>query len=218
MKTRFLIAALWLLTNVPALRAQTVSNQQKELADKFEIEYDYTHKLVLNSFFTLKLSDACWTRMLDDNASPSGVQKVNFSINQVMDYLKRQGLGDLQSLNSTNQTEALMNRPRLNRLVDAAKPNFAFTLDGTPYKACTDENWRLLLSYMTSVTEYIGFDMPIWKPRGGKADITLAVSPTAKKLTVGIDPEATKFTITAPVDEVDEWSVALKNGLRKGSR
>jgi hypothetical protein len=85
------VLAMVLLASPSAVRAQVgvLSPKQSELADEFEVRYDDMHRLVLNSFVRFQLSPACWTKMMDDAASPNGIEKVNCSINQIVEYLKR---------------------------------------------------------------------------------------------------------------------------------
>lgn len=164
---------------------------------------------VVSELMTFKLSDEAWKVLL----SEKGVSSV-FSLTQnIGRYAVRIGLGDLERAESANNNARQANQDDVTEIMNAIKPVLALHFEATQPKV-SPTSGKLILASLSVVGGYMERD---WKPAGGKADITMIMSPTASDSSVKINPAKTVFTITAPVKtEVPGWAIKIEKGLDRG--
>lgn len=208
----FISAALALLIQTAA------TAQQQDKSELASAVYDYSincwwRSFIVEKLMNFKVSPGCWTKLMDKDGW--GVKTVNNFAYSLGDYGKAHGMGDLEAAESANNNDRMANKPRVEEMVNAMKGKVSFTLVADGIK-CSDSEWDLVHRYMGTVGEFMGSG---WTPRGGAAFVTLVVSPTARDVSVAINPDGQHFTVTAPADvEPAEWDSKITKGLQRGGK
>ena len=165
---------------------------------------------VVDELMTFKLSEEAWKTLLSDK----GVSSVFSLTRSVGSYAVRVGLGDLERAESANNNARKANQDDVTEIMNAIKPVLALHIEATQPKVSLTAS-KLILTSLSVVGEHIS--RGDWKPSGGKADITLIMSPVAADSSVKINPAKTVFTITAPTKtEVPGWAIKIEKGLDRG--
>lgn len=197
-------------SGAPVSAAVAEANKAELVARVKEINIgDIWPSRVVSELMTFKLSEEAWKVLLSDK----GIKKAAGAARDINDYAMRIGLGDLEKLESANNAREA-NQGDVTEQIAKLKPLIAFHLEATQPKVSPTAS-NLILNAFSTVPEHM--DRGVWKPAGGKADITLIMSPTASDSSVIINPAKTVFTITAPVKtEVPGWAIKIEKGLDRG--
>lgn len=207
--------ALSMLVPVPAhaqspVPAATAVANKAELAQRVH-EYQgndiWPSKLVAGMDF--KLSAAAWKIML----SSDGVEYTSRFSRDLGNYIKAQKLGDLDRVETANNNDRQSTQPEVDELLAQAKKKVSFAVEATQ-PSFSPTKTKMFLTYLTYVGQFIGRGN--WSPRGGRANIKLVMSSTAKDIAVVTSKDATNFTIIAPLQEPADWGTKIDRGLKRG--
>lgn len=171
---------------------------------------DFWPSRVVNELMTFKLSEEAWKVMLSDK----GVRAAFGAARDINDYAVRIGLGDLEKIESANNNAREANQGDVTEQIAVLKPLIALRLEATqPTVSPTAAS--LITRTFSTVPEHM--DRGVWKPAGGKADITIILSPVATDTTVTMNTAKTVFVVTSPSKaELAGWSVKIEKGLDRG--
>ncbi|PWU00198.1 MAG: hypothetical protein C5B53_04385 [Candidatus Melainabacteria bacterium] len=202
-----------LVLNISGAVAQ--DSGKEELINKV---HEYTHSwwqpLIVKSQMDFDMSSDWWSKMLEQDGW--GIKTVSNFAYDLNDFYKRQGLGDLEDIESANNNDRDANRARVESAIENLRNKASFKLATSGVK-CDATSFDLCHRYMISIAEFLAKDN--WLPKGGEAHITLVLSPTAKSVGVAVNPDGKHFTIDAPANvEVDEWDTKISNGLKRGGQ
>jgi len=209
--------ALCVLVPVPAraqvpVAAATAATNKAELAQRVH-EYQgndiWPSKLVTGLDF--KLSAAAWKIML----SPDGVEYTSRLSRDLGNYIKAQKLGDLESVETANNNDRQSTQDEVDALLVQAKKKVSFTVEATQ-PAFSPTKTKMFLTYLTYVGQFLGRGN--WSPRGGRANLKLVMSSSAKDISVVVSKDATNFTIIAPLQEPADWGTKIDRGLKRGAK
>jgi len=189
-------------------------NKDELIAKVHEYVHSWWQPLLVKGQMDFNISSEWWPKMLEDDGW--GVKTVANLAYDMNEYYKRQGLSDLEGIESANNNDRDANRARVQTAVDDLQNKVSFSLS-TDGVNCDATSFDLCHRYMTTIGEFIARDT--WLPKGGEAHIALVLSPTAKDVSVSINPDGKHFSITAPSSvEVGEWDTKMLNGLKRGGR
>ncbi len=171
---------------------------------------DFWQSRVVNELMTFKLSEEAWKVMLSDK----GVKAAFGAARDINDYAVRVGLGDLEKMESANSNAREANQGDVTEQIAKLKPLIAIHLEATqPEVSPTAAS--LITRTFSTIPEHM--DRGVWKPAGGKADITIILSPVATDTTVTMNTAKTVFVVTSPSkSEIAGWSVKIEKGLDRG--
>lgn len=198
------------LSGAPVSAAVAEANKAELVARVKEANTgDFWPSRVVSELMTFKLSEEAWKTLL----SEKGVSSV-FSLTQSIGrYATRVGLGDLERAESANNNARKANQDDVTEIMNAIKPVLALHIEATQPKV-SPTSGKLILTSFSVLAGHMEKD---WKPAGGKADITLIMSPVAADSSVKINAAKTVFTIIAPVKtEVPGWAIKIEKGLDRG--
>lgn len=210
-------ALLLSLSHLPA-RAQApvsvpVATENKaelvNLVHEFHVNDIWPSKLIAGVDF--KLSDAAWKVML----SKEGVNGAARLARNMGDYIKEQGIGDLERIETANNNDRKGNQEDVDELIAEARKKLSVTIEATQPKLSPAKS-QLFLNYVSYVGQFL--DRNGWTPRGGRANIKLVISSTAKDIVVTVSKDATNFTIIAPLQEPLDWSSKIDRGMKRGGK
>ncbi|MBC7805456.1 MAG: hypothetical protein H7145_04825 [Akkermansiaceae bacterium] len=171
---------------------------------------DFWPSRVVNEMMTFKLSEEAWKVML----SEKGIRATFGAARDINDYAKRIGLGDLENVESANSNAREANQGDVTELLAKLKPLISLTLEATQPEV-SPTSASLILRTFSTVPEHM--DRGVWKPAGGRANLTVVLSPVAQDVTVVINSDKTSFNITAPSKaEIPGWSTKIEKGLDRG--
>ncbi|MBC8139618.1 MAG: hypothetical protein H8F28_27370 [Fibrella sp.] len=171
---------------------------------------DFWQSRVVSEMMTFNLSEEAWKVLLSDK----GVKAAFGAARDINDYAKRVGLGDLENVESANDNAREANQGDVTELLAKLKPLISLTLEATQPEV-SPTSASLILRTFSTVPEHM--DRGVWKPAGGKANITTILSPVAQDVTITINSDKTAFTITAPSKtEIPGWSTKIEKGLDRG--
>ena len=205
------LALSWIAIS-PA-RAQPVSSsvaaankaELVQLVDEYVGNDIWPSKIVKT--FNFNLSASAWKVML----SADGVKGASGVARDFGDYLVEQKLGDLEATESANN-DRKANQGDVDELLAEVKGKLVLSVEATQPKLSPAQS-DLLLRYFT----YLGGfpEDKNWTPRGGRANLKLIFSSSAKDVAVSASKDATNFTVIAPAREVPEWTDKIERGLRR---
>lgn len=172
---------------------------------------------LVDKFVTLNLSSQCWARFADKDSH--GVAHASRIAYAIRGYAELMGYGDLDDAVSGVQ----INRGKADAVISQLQGNYSYTINARNL-TCDNEQYRLMTGYSLTIMEFFGDSSAStygmnrgWRPRGGKALITLNMSPTAK--TFSITADGTNFTVTAPANvEPEDWGTVIEKGLARGGK
>ena len=131
------------------------------------------------------------------------------------EYIKAQGIGDLEKVETSNNNNRASTQGQVDELIATAKTKIGLTIDATQPQLAPAQS-RLLLNYVSYVGSFLSRSG--WTPRGGRANIKLVFSSSAKDVAVTFSKDATNFSIVAPIKEPIDWSGKMEKGLRRGGK
>ena len=195
--------------------SSALADNQSDLADAvYDYNKCYWAQDMVNKLMSFKLSPGIWTKMLEKDGY--GISTTSNAARNMEEFAKKNGWGDLEEAESANNNDRENNKAHVYEMVDSLKSKIGFTLQADALKG-TNAEWDLVHRYMGVVTEFLANGD--WKPRGTTPFITLAVTPTAKDVSVTATPDGKHFTITAPSDhETEEWDGKMTKGLQRAGR
>ena len=161
--------------------------------------------------FDWNLSEAAWKVML----SPAGVNGLAFLSKDAGNYIKAQGGGDLDRTEDSNSGDRQSAQGQIDEMIAQSKDKFTFTMEATEPSLSPAQS-SLMLNYLASVAGFI--DRGDWTPRGGRANIKLVISSTAKDVAVTTSGDGTDFVIVAPLNEPSDWGGKIERGLKRGGK
>lgn len=161
--------------------------------------------------FNWNLSAPAWKLML----SPAGVNGVAFLSKDAGNYIKSHGGGDLDRVEDSNSGDRQSAQGEIDRLIAQSKNKFSFSMEATQPKLSPAQG-ALMLNYLGVVAGFL--DRGDWTPRGGRANIKLVFSSTAKDVAVTTSKDATNFSIIAPLKEPADWGGKIERGLKRGGK
>ncbi len=192
---------------VPASVAAANKEELVNRVHEFQGNTIWSSKLI--GSFNWNLSEAAWKVML----SPAGVNGLAFLSKDAGNYIKAQGGGDLDRTEDSNSGDRKSAQGQIDQMIADSKNKFTFTMEATEPSLSPAQS-SLMLNYLASVAGFI--DRGDWKPRGGRANIKLQISSTAKDVAVITSKDATDFTIVAPLNEPTDWGGKIERGLKRG--
>lgn len=193
---------------VSASVAEENKTELMESVQRFQISDIWPSKLIGN--VNWKLSAPAWKVML----SPDGVNATARLGRNLGGYIKNQGFGDLEEIETANNDRKGA-QGEVDELIAQTKDKISFSVEATQPKLSPTQIHTLLM-YLGHVAEFIERDK--WAPRGGRANIKLVFSSTAKDITSTGSKDATNFSIIAPLKEVPDWGTKLDKGLKRGAK
>lgn len=201
----------------------TVSEADKagkaELVERVFSEQSYLYSQIIDKCFTFKMSPTCWAKFSDpaNSGNTSGFGAMRYWCRFVVDYVKREGIGELEALNSSSKDEEKDNRPQMDEIIKTLQSKFSLTVEGPTN--CTVKGYELLMRYPYEVLDRIGSQTPVWSPKSGEAHFTVVASPAVKDITVKISPDGKQFTVSGPalVEAVNQGS-NIRNGLERANK
>lgn len=117
-------------------------------------------------------------------------------------------------MESANNNAREANQDDVTEQIAKLKPLIAIHLEATQPKV-SPTSASLITRTFSTVPEHM--DRGVWKPAGGKADITIILSPVATDASVTMNAAKTMFVVVAPSkSEVSGWSVKIEKGLDRG--
>ena len=195
-----------------SVSAQVAEANKADLVDAvhtFQISDIWPSKLVGN--VNWKLSDPAWKLFL----SPDGVNATSRLGRNLGNYIKAQGIGDLEEVETSNNNDRKSTQTEVDELIAQAKPKLSLTVEATqPKLSAAQSHW--ILNYLGTVSEFVGSGD--WTPRGGRANIKLVFSSTAKDISSTASKDATNFSIIAPLKEVPDWGTKLLKGFKRNAK
>lgn len=212
-----LLSAALLLSLAPAhaqapVPAPVAATNKAELVDRvheFQGNTIWSSKLI--GSFNWNLSAAAWKVML----SPAGVNGLAYLSKDAGNYIKAQGGGDLDATEDSNNGDRQSAQGQIDQMIAQSKNKFSFSMEATQPTLSPAQS-SLMLNYLASVAGFI--DRGDWTPRGGRANIKLLISSTAKDVAVITSKDATNFTIVAPLKEPSDWGGKIERGLKRGGK
>ncbi len=199
----FLLGATAILLSLAPAHAQAPVPASVGAANKAEL-VNLVHEFQGNTIWSSKL-------ML----SPAGVNGVSYLSKDAGNYIKAQGGGDLDRVEESNSSDRQSSQGEVDRLIAQSKTKFSFTMEATQPKLSPAQG-SLMLNYLAVVAGFL--DRGDWTPRGGRANIKLVFSCTAKDVAVTTSKDATNFTIIAPLKEPSDWGGKIERGLKRGGK
>ena len=194
---------------VSAAVAAANKSQLVDLVQKSHVTDIWPSKLV--GTVNYKLSSAAWSTLL----SKDGVNGQARLGRNLGEYIKAQGIGDLEKVETSDNNNRATTQGEVDELIGTAKTKIGLTVEATQPKLAAGQS-RLLLNYISYVGSFLSRSG--WTPRGGRANIKLVLSSNAKDIAVTVSKDATNFSIIAPVKEPIDWSGKMEKGLRRGGK
>lgn len=195
----------------PVSPAVAASNKTELVNRVHEFQGNTIWSSKLIGTFNWKLSSAAWKLML----SPEGVNGVSYLSKDAGNYIKAQGGGDLDRVEESNSNDRQSAQGEIDQMIAKSKTKFSFTMEATQPKLSAGQG-KLMLDYLAVVAGFL--DQKHWTPRGGRANIKLVFSSTAKDVSVTTSKDATNFTIIAPLKEPSDWGGKIERGLKRGGK
>lgn len=215
---RLAFSAVALLSAFAAAQAALAQGAEKAtLVENVRGHSDPLNAELVEDFVTLNLSPRCWARFTDKDSN--GVAHASRIAYSIRGYAELMGYGDLDDAVSGVQ----ISRGKADAVISQLRGNYSYTVNAKDL-TCDDEQYRLLLGYSLTIVNFFGDSSAStlgmnrgWRPRGGKAHITLNLSPTAK--TISVMADGANFNVTAPANvEPAEWDTVIEKGLAKGGK
>lgn len=198
----------------PSVASDDIQHKDELIAKVHDYVHSWWQPLLVKGQMSFDISSDWWPKMLEDDGW--GVKTVANFATDMNEYYKRQGLSDLEGIESANNNDRDVNRPRVETAISDLRNKVSFSLS-TQGVNCDGTTFDLCHRYMSKVGEFLAKDN--WLPRGGEAHIALVLSPTAKDVSVSVNPDGKHFSITAPASvEVNEWDTKMLNGLKRGGK
>jgi hypothetical protein len=158
-----------------------------------------------------KLSAPAWKTLL----SKEGVTGAARLGRNMGSYIKQQEIGDLERIETANNNDRKSTQDEVDELIAAAKTKVGLTIEATQPKLSPLQS-QTLLNYISGVGGFL--DRASWTPRGGRANIKLIFSSSAKDIAVMTSKDATNFTVIAPTKVPIDWSNKMEKGLKRGGK
>ncbi len=147
--------------------------------------------------------------------SPEAVNGVSYLSKDAGSYIKAQGGGDLDRVEESNSNDRQSTQGQVDELIAKSKTKFSFAMEATQPKLSPTQG-KLMLNYLAVVAGFL--DQSHWTPRGGRANIKLIISSSAKDVAVTTSKDGTNFTIIAPLKEPADWGGKIERGLKRGGK
>lgn len=197
--------------SAPVSAAVAAANKAElvALVQEFHVNDIWPSKLI--GTINFKLSAPAWKVML----STQGVNGAARLARNMGDYIKEQEIGDLERIETANNNDRKGNQEDVDELIAEARKKISVTIEATQPKLSPAKS-QLFLNYVSYVGQFL--DRNGWTPRGGRANIKLVISSTAKDIAVTTSKDATNFTIIAPLQEPLDWSSKIDRGLKRGGK
>lgn len=216
---RFVFGAAALLSMFAAAQATLAQGDENKatLVENVRGHSDPLNAELVDKFVNLNLSSQCWARFTEkDSRGVAHAARIAYAIRG---YAELMGYGELDAAVSG----VAVNRPKADAVISQLQGTYSYTINAKGL-ACNDEQYRLMLGYSLTIMEFFSNSSASlygmnrgWRPRGGKALITLNLSPTAR--TFSITADGTNFTVTAPANaEPEDWGTVIEKGLAKGGK
>lgn len=196
-------------TPVSAAVATANKAELVNLVDEFVGNDIWPAKVVAT--FNFKLSASAWKAML----STEGVETASRLGRNYNNYLKEQKIGDVQEIEESNISDRKSTQPEIAALLGKAKTKIGLSIEA-PLAQLSPAQSHMFLTYLTYVGEFI--DEEDWTPRGGRANLKLIVSSSAKDVAVTTSKDATNFTVVVPLKEASDWGGKIDKGLKRGGK
>lgn len=190
-----------------------------ELVEKVFSEQSYLYSQIVDKCFTFKLSPTCWAKFNDPNqGNRSGFGAMRYWCRYATEYAKREGLGDLEALNSSDRETEKGNRPQMDEILAKLQARFSLALDAEKVD-CNPAAYDRLMRYPFEVLERIGRSTPEWSPKSGEAHFSVVLSPTAKDIAVTVSPDGKRITVAGPyLTEGYNSGSKIHNGLARADK
>ena len=200
-----------LRAQAPVSTAVAASNKAQlvDLVQKSHVTDIWPSKLV--GTVNYKLSAAAWKTLL----SKDGVNGQARLGRNLGEYIKAQGIGDLERVETSDNNNRATTQGEVDELIGTAKTKIGLTVEATQPKLAPTQS-RLLLNYISYIGSFLSRSG--WTPRGGRANIKLILSSNAKDVAVTVSKDATNFSVITPIKEPIDWSGKMEKGLRRGGK
>lgn len=184
-----------------------VENRHLDLVDRIfqSSSLCWWRPTIVERLMTFKMSDAMWQKMLE----PDGFNAVRAAANGMQLYIKRQGLGDLEAIETTSK-DRNAKRSEIEKKVDGLKEKITLNIDAKgPY---SNGQFLTVRSYLLATGEFLSKQK--WTPRDGVAHIKLRFDHKSK--TLSATGKGGQIEITVPATELaPQWKETFFNQMMK---
>lgn len=166
--------------------------------------------MIIERFVTIKASPEIWAQMESEQQS-NQFSFTNFYwglAGTIAVIANNMGWGDVEDLAGKTSPD----NPLVTAMLDRWNGKIAFTVDLS--SGLDLKHSRQIVDNLTNVYAPLGYTS--FKPRGGKALVTLTVDPAAEKLKVQVSGDGNTYFVTMPA-YVRYVQYDLQAALKKGS-
>jgi hypothetical protein len=174
------------------------ADRKAEFVDRLLNDRSYLDAQIIDKCFTFRLSPGCWEQFAEPvvMGGQSGLGAAYQWGRYVLEYSKREHMGNLMAMEASDPNVERQNRPMMDQLIEGLRKRFSLTIS-MPV-ACTGKGYDLMTRYTQELMERIGRTLPAWSPKSGEAHFTVTLSATAKDITLTVSPDGRQFTLLAP--------------------
>ena len=193
--------------------------KKAEFVNEIFSDQSYLNAQLVDKLFTLKLSPTCWAKFNDKSGNPNrtGAGAMRYWTRYVVEYAKREGLGDLMALAVDDKKIEKENRPMIDDMIKKIGQKISLTLEAP--MECKGMAYDLMMRYPFETLERVGHSTPFWAPTSGEAHFTVALNPKATDMAVKISPDGKQFTITGPAyTEAVDTGGKIAKGLERANK
>ncbi len=193
--------------------------QKSDLVNKLLSEQSYLNSQIVDKCFTFNFSPTAWSAFNNPGTNPNetGAGAMNFWIQFVVEYAKREKIGDFMQLEVSDKEVEKANRPAIDEMINKLRSRFSLTVDA-PLEI-KGKAYEMMMRYPYQVLERIGQSTPEWSPASGQAHFTTKISATAKDIAVTISPDGKRFTVVGPAyTEAYDTKNKIYNGLERANK
>ncbi|MCY7350289.1 MAG: hypothetical protein LH606_06445 [Cytophagaceae bacterium] len=201
-----------------ATESEPDKTNKAELVERVFSEQSYLYSQIIDNCFTFKMSPGCWEKFNNPaGGNRSGFGAMRYWCRYVVDYARREGIGELNVLNASNRKEEKDNRPQMDEIIKTLRSKFSLTIEAPTN--CTEKGYDLLMRHPFDLLERLGSKTPEWSPKSGEAHFTIVLSPAAKDMSVKISPDGKQFVVTGPaLVETPSSGDKIYNGLERANK
>ncbi|CAN5267736.1 hypothetical protein BH11CYA1_BH11CYA1_33030 [soil metagenome] len=217
MLKNLLVAGLILSTFCTPANAQ-VSEDAAKKADFVNImltEHSYADAQIVGKLFTFNISPSFWAELNKANQSNSndiGHVAVHALVEEVVNYAKRDKLGDMDALRVFDKSKEKENRPEVDDIINKLKSKFSLVINAP--MECRGKGYEMFLRYPYQALNRIGSTNPEWSPASGEAHFVVTLTTDAKDMSVKTSNAGQTYTITGPAyTEAYDTQGKIEKGL-----
>ncbi len=207
-----LLSAFFLTAN-----AQVAEDKAKkaEFVNVMLTEHSYAAAQIIDKLFTFNISPSFWDELNKSKQGRDndiGHNKFSEMVNEVVEYAKRENIGDLDALRIFDKTKEKANRPEVDAIVNKLKGKFSMVINA-PMEA-KGTGYEMFLRFPYQIMVRIGSTNPEWSPASGEAHFIVNLSTDAKDMSVKTSDAGKTYTVTGPAyTEAYDTEGKIRKGL-----